>query len=170
MVYVFFFFLTLVSASYNFLIQDFTDASLRRVNSAVNYIDNVRYALERYRAEHPDANGTVQFNDLSLPDSTRLVKRSDSYFLIDDKGFYVIHDKPLPGLANALMEKYSADSGLTPDGSRKGLIGYYHVGTSHNGCLMTVARYPEESQSGCSRPLPTGIPEGALVFTDRGSE
>ncbi|MCT4700541.1 hypothetical protein MUA02_01285 [Enterobacteriaceae bacterium H20N1] len=169
MVYAFFFFLALIPASYNALLTDLSNVSSSSINSAVNYIDNVRGALERYRAENADKEGTVAFSKLLLPDSAHLVERSDSHFLIDSNGIYIVFDKPFPGLADALMKKYSDDTGPFPEGERKGLIGYYHTGFNRNGCLMTVARYPEES-SGCTRPLPPTIAEGALVFTDRGHE
>ncbi|KML17769.1 hypothetical protein VL10_24005 [Leclercia adecarboxylata] len=171
MTYIYFMFLAFIPAGYNVMLQQLNYLSLSSINSAVNYIDNVRGPLEKYRAENNDATGIVEWDDLYLPGSVQLKKRSDFYFLIDENGVYIVTDKPLAGLADALVKKFTSSSDLTTTGNMTSLLGYYHVGISSHGCLITVARYSETPLiSGCQRPLPPEIPDGALVFTDRGRE
>lgn len=126
------------------------------------YIDNAHQALSIYSHDNPSVEGLVDFDQLPFPGV--FVKRKDIQFYLSPNGSYIVVPEPSPGLAKYLANHYLDRRGFKDENDAIVQLAWYLVGYNDDGCLKTILT-DTFYRSEC-RPLPSSIPDKALVITD----
>ncbi|CAI1006776.1 hypothetical protein [Serratia quinivorans] len=126
----------------------------------LRYAEQLRTALVAYRSSPDFTAGEVAMADLQPWIDGELPARQEVHGYSDARGYYLVFSRYRAGLPAALAQAYQR-----PEAQRGRTIAFSHVGISRGDRLCSVQQY--QRQQPCSRPLYPGLPDGALVLTDR---